>query len=118
MKRKNCEKCYYYEVYYIQYSLHMDFLTALYSTIIDEDERINDMKWLIKGYFIKTNSKNIERLSKYKCIKCKYRDRIVKTEDIHTSMQKTLTSNSILDLDKYSIIENLHNQYFERTGPF
>lgn len=37
MKRKNCEECYYCKVYYIQYALHMDLLTALYSSIINED---------------------------------------------------------------------------------
>ncbi|MGL6186352.1 MAG: hypothetical protein ACRC1T_13380 [Clostridium chrysemydis] len=118
MKRKNCKDCYYCEVYYIQYALHMDLLTALYSSIIDEDDRVNDMKWLINDYIIETNNKNIQSLRKYRCMKCKYRDRVVKTEDIHRSMQKTLTCNSILDLDKYSIIEDLHNEYFERTGPF
>lgn len=118
MTRRNCEKCYYYEVYFIQYALHMDLLTALYSSIINEDDRVNDMEWLIKGYFIEISNSGIQSLSKYRCMKCKYRDRVVKTEDIHRSMQKTLTCNSILDLDKYSIIEDLHNEYFERTGPF
>ncbi|WP_394871209.1 hypothetical protein [Clostridium butyricum] len=118
MERKNCGKCCYWDLYYIQYSLHMDLLTALYSTIIKDEDRVSDMKWLIKNYFIEINSSDIQSLSKYECMKCKYRDRIVKTQDIHTSMQKILTSNSILDLDKYSTIENLHNEYFERTGPF
>ncbi|WP_394886022.1 hypothetical protein [Clostridium butyricum] len=118
MKRKNCEQCYYYEVYYIQYALHMDLLTALYSTIIKDEDRVNDMKWRMKNYFIEINNKNMQSLSKYKCMKCKYRERIVKTKDIHKMMQKTLTSKSISDLDKYSIVQNLHNEYFERTGSF
>lgn len=118
MKNKDCTKCCYRELYYIHYSLNMDLFTALYSTIIRDEDRVADMKNLIKGYFLEINNKNIRKCNKYECKNCKYRDRIIKTKDIYPGMNKVLSSKDILEDDKYLKINMLYDEYFDRTGPF
>lgn len=118
MERKNCGECYCWELYYIEYSFHRYIFTALYSTIIKDEDRVNYMKMIVEDHFKNINNKDIQSLVKCKNDNCKYGDIRERTKDIYKNMKKISSLYSMADIDKYFIIKKLNAEHFEIIGNY
>lgn len=118
MEEMKCNKCRYSKLASRQHLLMLDLSTALYDTIIFENERVIHMEFIIEDYFEELSSEEILQLKEYMCTNCKDRKRVTSTVDIIEEIYDVLKSKKLSECEKYNAVNDLYDKYFETAGSF